>query len=226
MSVPIGSIIAYAGEIDVRGAGRDVGVWENNNGWLLCDGRLLSADPTGGFWDLFGAIGFAWGAAKDRRHFNIPNLQGYFLRGVDLSRDHVVDPDCNARKNPYGGNTGAKVGSFQSFATALPNATARAADPEDPGDANNPASPKFWTSHAGGHTHYLPFELNALRDVNGQNNTVAYPGPGMRTDPVEGDHEHDIRGGNRETRPVNAYVHWIIRYKLMPPLSGPGGMLV
>jgi Phage Tail Collar Domain len=113
--------------------------WEAVNGWLLCDGRELPTLPP--YYELFLAIGSAWGADKTGGKFNLPNLQGYFLRGVDPSRDHVIDPDNNTRTNPYGGNHGARVGSYQSFATALPNAaTARAADPEDPKDPN--ASPK------------------------------------------------------------------------------------
>jgi hypothetical protein len=145
MPEPIGSIIAYGGEIAPRPPGTDVGVWENNNGWLLCDGRLLSANPTGGFWDLFGAIGFAWGAAKDRQHFNIPNLQGYFLRGVDLSRDQHIDQDRDSRFARHtGGNEGAKVGSFQWYATARPV----------PGPFDKPDT-SFRTNAAGLHTHNL-----------------------------------------------------------------------
>src|SRR6516164_11618543 len=119
METPIGSIIAYGGEFADPHKQAD---WEAANGWLLCDGRELSASPADPYWALFGAIGFAWGAAKDRQHFNIPDLQGYFLRGVDLSRDQHIDQDRDSRFAPHGGNLGARVGSYQSFATALPNA--------------------------------------------------------------------------------------------------------
>src|SRR5262245_41983332 len=110
---PIGSIIAYAGEIDPG--------WEARNvGWYLCDGR--SVDPTQ-FPDLFRAIEFAWG--RDGNKFLLPDLRGYFLRGVDTSpadKDHpAVDQDRDSRfaRHP-GGNQGVKVGSFQRWATALP----------------------------------------------------------------------------------------------------------
>jgi hypothetical protein len=37
-------------------------------------------------------------------------------------------------------------------------------------------------ARAGRHHHTMSFELNATRDVDGQDNTVAYPGP--RTRPI------------------------------------------
>ena len=53
---PIGSIIAYAGGITRE--------WEDQNGWLHCDGRLLdSTQPDNAA--LFKAIGFAWGGDGD-----------------------------------------------------------------------------------------------------------------------------------------------------------------
>jgi hypothetical protein len=112
MPEPIGSIIAYAGEITSQ--------WEKDNGWLLCNGRPLG--QTGDTAALFGAIRFAWGMTgigPDAK-FNLPDLRGYFLRGVDASQDRAVDKDSNARFARHNGNVGPKVGSFQSFATALP----------------------------------------------------------------------------------------------------------
>jgi hypothetical protein len=67
-----------------------------------------------------------------------------------------------------------------------------------------------------GHVHLLDFELDAARDVNGQNNTVADPArPGglRKTTDLAGDHDRTVSGGDIETRPVNVYVHWIIRFR-------------
>ena len=186
------------GWVDARG----LEDWETANGWFLCDGRERDK---GLYRDLFNAIGTAWGG-DEKGNFRLPNLQGYFLRGVDPSRDDQrVDKDSDARFALYpGGNTKATVGSFQGFATARPV----------PGLFSEPNT-SFRTNQAGEHTHKLQFELNAGRDVDDQDNTVAYPG--LETDePVRlaGTHEHIIiEGGNKETRPVNAYVHWIIRYR-------------
>jgi tail collar domain len=199
---PIGSIIAYAGVI--------TRAWEDQNGWLHCDGRLLDATQPDNV-ALFKAIGFAWGGDGDSK-FNVPDLQGFFLRGVDPERPpptadtrvpFPVDKETNFRfPIRFGGNEGNKVGSAQLFATARPR------------EAN-----KFITSPSGGHTHRMNFETTATRDVNSQSNTVAFPLRGGEMPQTEsgGNHKHEIAdGGDVETRPINAYVYWIIRHKLPP----------
>lgn len=93
--VPSGSILAFGGGAAPAG-------------WALCDGTSLSRvdEPS-----LFAAIGTGWGAADDT-HFNVPDLRGRFLRGVDGTAGN--DPEAAGRTamNP-GGNTGDKVGSVQ-----------------------------------------------------------------------------------------------------------------
>ena len=186
----------------------DTSRWENDNfGWMPCDGRkLLKVN----YKPLLDKIGIAWGEDDLGAYFFIPNLQGYFLRGVDHRSDQPVDQERDARTLPPGqrvGGKGRSVGSFQSFATALPVKGAAAAFP----NLQDPADFEFKTTTTGVHSHALPFETDATRGVfDEQPNTVAYPGSGQRT-AREGDHHHEVLGGNLETRPVNAYVHWIIR---------------
>jgi microcystin-dependent protein len=190
MPAPIGSIVAYAGPIDTA--------WETANGWMLCDGRLLDrSDPL--YVSLFDAIGFSWGGDLVER-FHLPDLGGYFLRGVALRKDQDRDPDSDRRTaNHTGGHTGNQVGSVQGWATALP-----------------PREQAFVLSDAGRHHHILDFELDATRDVDSVANTVAYPAPSgapPHTTDTAGLHTHVLTGGHRETRPINAYVHWIIRFQ-------------
>jgi len=100
------------------------------------------------------------------RRFNVPDLQGFFLRGVDPDRPEPpgdsrvpfpADKDRNFRfPIRFGGNDGNKVGSAQRGATAIPFS-------------------KFKMTSAGNHVHAMNFEITATRDVNGQNNTVANP---------------------------------------------------
>jgi hypothetical protein len=148
---------------------------------------------------LFDAIGFVWGGdLRDR--FHVPDLRGYFLRGVD-GRKGGRDPDSDIRtENNPNGQTGNAVGSVQGWGTALPTTREHA----------------LLLSEAGRHHHILDFELNATRDVDGVDNTVAYPAlpntPGYYTDP-SGVHVHELSGGHRETRPINAYMNWIIRFR-------------
>jgi len=195
---PIGSIIAYGGET--------THAWEVANGWLLCDGRSLDSTQSD-YVALFKAIGFAWGGDGDYK-FIVPDLRGFFLRGVYGQGDpdrpepfYPLDPDRDERiQIRPGGNQKDKVGSVQSFGTALPTAKGS----------------EIQLQPAGNHAHGLPFEVTAGRDVSDEaTNTVAYPRddrPGVDTE-LAPDHVHKITGGNNETRPVNAYVHWIIRYK-------------
>lgn len=79
------------------------------SGFLWCDGvsYLITAQQ-----GLFDEIGTSWGAI-DGIHFNVPKLQGYFLRGVDNGAG--IDPDAAGRTAiATGGNTGDNVGSVQA----------------------------------------------------------------------------------------------------------------
>jgi microcystin-dependent protein len=185
MTAPIGSIAAFAGPVYPP--------WENTSGWMKCDGRELDrTDPA--YTPLFDAIGFSWGGDSVRL-FRVPDLAGYFLRGVD-DRKSGRDPDRYSRTAiAPGGQTGDNVGSVQGWGTALPE-----------------RDHALRVEPAGRHHHTMSLEIDASRDVDGQNNTVAYPGPQHNTDTV-GDHIHQLAGGHKETRPINAYVHWIIRFK-------------
>ncbi len=50
------------------------------NGWMECDGRALSRTI---FVELFNKIGTAFGAGDGISTFNIPDLRGRFIRGLD-----------------------------------------------------------------------------------------------------------------------------------------------
>jgi microcystin-dependent protein len=99
---------------------------------------------------LFAVIGTAYGAA-DGTHFNVPDLRGRFLRGVDGGAGN--DPDTLTRTaSNTGGNTGDNVGSlqadaFQTHSHGIPfNQTAGATNvgggqpPNDTGNTGAPAS--------------------------------------------------------------------------------------
>ncbi len=77
-------------------------------GWLLCDGTsyLRATYP-----DLYAAVGNAFGTV-DGTHFNVPDLRGRFLRGVDGAAGRDPDDASRTAMNT-GGNTGDNVGSVQ-----------------------------------------------------------------------------------------------------------------
>jgi phage-related tail fiber protein len=80
-------------------------------GWLLCDGREVSRST---YPALFAAIGTAWGIGNGATTFNLPDMRGRFLRGVDNGAGR--DPDSAARSATNGGNAGDRVGSNQGDA--------------------------------------------------------------------------------------------------------------
>lgn len=85
------------------------------DGWLLCDGTAISRTT---YPALFSAIGTAHGSGNGTSTFNLPDLRGRFIRGVD--RGVGRDPDRNSRiAGTTGGNTGDNVGSVQGMATSL-----------------------------------------------------------------------------------------------------------
>lgn len=112
---PPGSVMAFAGP-----NGPSAAVPE---GWLLCDGRALDKDADGGkYLALFNMITTAWGngstgtGANGDTDFNLPDLRGMFLRGVNGSladTDPWRDPDKDTRVARYGGQSGNQVGSAQ-----------------------------------------------------------------------------------------------------------------
>lgn len=94
---PVGTVQAYAGATAPQG-------------WLVCDGTAISRIQ---YADLFEAIGTNWGYGDNSSTFNLPDLRGRFLRGVDGQAGN--DPDKAGRTaSNIGGNTGNNVGSIQT----------------------------------------------------------------------------------------------------------------
>lgn len=99
---PVGSVMAYAGPTIPEG-------------WLLCDGKAVSRIT---YADLYTAIGNSWGYGDNSSTFNLPDLRGQFLRGVDNSPTEGTsnkDQDRTTRiASKPGGNTGNQVGTIQN----------------------------------------------------------------------------------------------------------------
>ena len=72
--------------------------WKTTNRWIVCDGSAISRTI---YSDLFTVVGTAWGIGDGSSTFNLPNLQGAFLRGTGTGT-------INARNK-----TAVAVGSFQ-----------------------------------------------------------------------------------------------------------------
>lgn len=73
---PIGSILAFAGNKDKLPAG-----------WRLCNGDAM---PVSENIELFNIIGYNWGK-QPNGDFNLPDLRGVFLRGLDLGKGYDTE---------------------------------------------------------------------------------------------------------------------------------------
>ena len=102
---PVGSITAFGGITPPTG-------------WYECNGQPVSRFGPGA--NLFAAISDYWGRGDGVNTFNVPDLRGVALRGVNgASVDTFADPDALSRiARPMGAQTsltgvGNHVGSFQ-----------------------------------------------------------------------------------------------------------------
>jgi microcystin-dependent protein len=159
--------------------------------------------------NLFAAIGTAHGSGDGVTTFTLPDYRGRFLRGVDEGAGR--DPDAPSRTAPSpGGNSGDAVGSIEPWSTGMPNA----------GFSPN-LSFSGQTDVQGAHSHVY----NTVSITQGY---YGYPyyyinyvtGTPSATTSISGAHSHNVTGtvtgtiggGDKETRPVNAGVFWIIKY--------------
>jgi microcystin-dependent protein len=205
-NVPIGTILSYAGLMD-----SDHPI---PNGWLLCDGQSVSASDFGQLWlklRVADGPGFrgCWGG-DGNPNFNLPDLMGRFLRGVDKDRngqptEPARDPDRGDDKrfasNP-GGNVGNNVGSLQNDALQDHSHTNIA--------HRHQYTDKYQNDFDGDDNHDHKYADYTETEVN----------PRPWTDPmtiqitnVTNLANNSVRSSLSETRVKNAYVYWIIRAK-------------
>ena len=95
-TVPVGTIVAWSAGADSVPAN-----------WMLCDGKTLKIKK---YPELYAVIGPTWGAPSNLK-FNLPDLRGRFIRGVD--RGAGRDPDVKDREAANKGGNTQSVGSVQ-----------------------------------------------------------------------------------------------------------------
>lgn len=150
----IGSVHAFAGSVPPAG-------------YLVCDGSAVSRVT---YARLFAVIGSSWGG-NGVDNFNLPDLRGRFLRGVDMGA--ARDPEAAGRGacNP-GGNVGDQVGSVQ-------------------GDS--------FRAHDHG-----TVQMIGDNNIDGVDSATTHSGEHHNED------RRTTTDGGSETRPINAYVLWLI----------------
>jgi microcystin-dependent protein len=179
---PPGSVMAYMGT-------------SAPTGWLLCNGTAYSRTQ---YAALFAVVGTGSGQGDGSTTFNVPNMQGVFLRGVDNGIGN--DPDTASRIAPpltAGGNSGDAVGSFQADLYKSHNHGGSTV-PSNPGSMNFTA-PAVQQVTAG-----QSMAVNSTVGLDG----VQFTGNGTTLAQqllIPSD-------GGSETRPKNVYVNYIIKY--------------
>lgn len=156
--------------------------------YLLCDGTAMSRTV---YAALFASIGVTHGSGDGSTTFNIPDYRGKFLRGVDGTA--AVDPDKTSRTAMNtGGNTGNLIGSIQGQATKKNGLTMT-----DPGHVHSIVAN---ASNGGAGTAAIYSSVAAATYTNTTGIQSGSTGITLNT-------------GDNETRPLNAYVNYIIAYK-------------
>jgi microcystin-dependent protein len=161
-------------------------------GWLYCNGVSLALGTASQAFSS--AIGSNFGG-DGTTVFNLPDLRGQFTRGTNHGTGR--DPDAAKRFNIMGGgNTGDNVGSAQDYATgngATPITIASAGDHQH-AVAGVPANDHQAAKGASG-----PLAYNTMEWTDNWTNTSSI-----------GNHSHSVSGGDKETRPTNIYLDWVV----------------
>src|SRR5947209_6231319 len=107
VEVPIGTVVAYAGEVVDNGLAFII-----EQSWLLCNGAPLNSNEYNSLYQhIKTAHGNASNDAEPATDFNLPDYRGLFLRGVAYTRKDR-DPNSSDRERPWnnsGGNVGNRV---------------------------------------------------------------------------------------------------------------------
>jgi len=161
-----------------------------SSGYLRCDGSSVSRDTYG---DLFSFLtdgnntlpcfGF-----ETSTNFNLPDLRGKFIRGVDSGAGN--DPTASSRTaQGTSGSTGDSVGSIQNFSTK---------------NEFSITAQNFTHSHSS----VASKDGGGNAGVQGNGGTVPL---GSATTDSGGSHSHSLSWDN-ESRPKNINLNFFIRY--------------
>lgn len=157
------------------------------SGFFECDGSPVSRTA---YSDLFSAIGTTWGAGDGSTTFNLPDLQGAFLRGTGSHGSSTM-----ANSSAF---TGQSVGSFendqfQGFQVGGVSSGTRY------GIVTAVAGTETGTSAVGNNNSAIPYYNFAYA---GNASMLTALNDGTNGNPRKGD----------ETRPFNAGVMYCIKY--------------
>ena len=187
-------------------------------GWAPCDGRRLDAGPItdengdpqdSPYLALFNVIGYQWGLEDPNPNiFYVPDLRGVFLRGVLGSRSQASPLNLDVRWWERYASGGQATQYFNG-------------EPETPEDRDTVGAfqADAFQSHLHTSTVYLADQVLKVDGAGTENNTDengsnVEPNLYSAANMSFGFGLHDNSGlsaRGSETRPKNAYVHYIIK---------------
>lgn len=187
--IPPGTIAPYAGEIDDNPhEGADKNARLPPAGWVWCNGAQLNGLEAA-YADLYTVVGTTFGGNASSKAFNLPDLRGMFLRGVDSGAG--VDPDAASRMPAKSGKPETLVGTLQASAV---------------GPHTHKATDKGHTHKIGNQTFEIP--------PNGGSGAYVFGTNGIDNSPPTGTGYANIiveQSAGTESRPVNFAVHYLIK---------------
>jgi microcystin-dependent protein len=194
------------------------------SGWVLCNGAAYgrtaldpSPEPS-----LFGVIGTTYGNGDGLTTFNVPDLRGVFVRGLDSGRG--LDPlrtlgsqqahsfqshnhggstgSESAHTHGVSGNTGVESANHQHYVAANVTSTAALTSTNYVARQSN-SFPNPYT--LAGTDTVATIGLTSTQTSNHTHNISITSGAGTA-------HTHSVSSfGGTETRPVNVATNWIIK---------------
>lgn len=180
----------------------DLKIWPTPtvpSGYLECNGAAVSRVT---YAALFALLGTTYGAGDGSTTFNLPDYRGMFLRG--WAHGSATDPDAASRTNRGDSTTGDNVGTKQADAIKT--------------HTNSIDPPSTGTSTDGSHSHGKQVLYSQSNQAYLSSNASSPTNSASTTS--DGSHSHSVdiaafnstyTGGN-ETRPVNIYVMYIVKY--------------
>lgn len=157
------------------------------DGYVVCNGQSLPT--TGGYSDLFSAIGYTWGGSGV--FFNVPDLRGQFLRGAGQSAARTTSTGSLVNGNTVGT---FQVDSFQAHNHAFTTPTVGYAGVQFGSQREALAVPTTQMTSSGRPNSGTIQMLN----TNDQGN--------VNSTPV------NTNGSTVETKPVSASVQYLIKF--------------
>lgn len=163
------------------------------SGWIMCDGSAISRTT---YAALFAVVGTTYGVGDGSTTFNLPDLRGEFVRGLD---------DMGTGAGARGVDSGRGLGTAQSDDTS-PNGMTYSGTTTTTGSTHSHSINTIRASGTNGGGWYEVFDKseNIILDSSTTDST---DGTGTHTHTYSG----SVTGGGAETRPRNVAMNYIIK---------------